>query len=133
MDAVAAIDFVEKGPYSFEDLQVSASRYEQFPSYDAFYKMDLLTKRFGPAGDGNQYHDIVTQGGANADNIPPEQLQNTDNIVILPTLLHEAVNGAYLGRSPVEGMNMYQWLQTQSYDVQREEGLSILRVLNILK
>jgi hypothetical protein len=30
-------------------------------------------------------------------------------------------------------MNMYQWLQTQPYEVQREEGLIILRRLQILK
>jgi hypothetical protein len=93
----------------------------------------MIAKRFGGAGDGYQYHHIVTQGGANADNISAEQLQNTDNIVILPTLLHEAVTGEYLGKSPVESLNMYQWLQTQPYEVQREEGLKILRRLNILE
>jgi len=92
-----------------------------------------MIKRFGPAGDGNQYHHIVTQGGANADNIAPGQLQNTENIIILPTLLHEAVSDEYFGPSPVPNMNLYQWLQTQSYDVQREEGLRILRELHILK
>ena len=30
-------------------------------------------------------------------------------------------------------MNMYQWLQTQPYDVQREEGLKILRNLYIIE
>ena len=75
----------------------------------------------------------MTQGGANADNISAEQLQNTDNIVRLPTILHEAVNGEYLKKSPSPNMNMYQWLQTQPYDVQREEGLKILRELHILK
>jgi hypothetical protein len=91
-------------------------------------------KRFGPAGDGEQYHHIVTQGGANADNIPPEQLQNTDNIIRLPTLLHEAVNAEYSKLlQDGTGMTMYQWLQTQSYDIQREEGLKILKRLNILK
>ncbi len=30
-------------------------------------------------------------------------------------------------------MNMYQWLQTQPYDVHREEGVKILRELHILK
>ena len=30
-------------------------------------------------------------------------------------------------------MTMYQWLQTQPFDVQREEGLKILRNLHILK
>jgi hypothetical protein len=56
-----------------------------------------LSKRFGPAGDGYQYHHIVTQGGQNATKIPAAQLQNTDNIVRLPTLIHEAVTAEYLG------------------------------------
>ena len=30
-------------------------------------------------------------------------------------------------------MNVYQWLQTQPYEVQREWGLKILRDLHILK
>ena len=114
IDAAAALDFVKDGPHSLEDLQVSSNGYEQFSSYDQFYKggltHELLAKWFGPAGDGQQYHHIVTQGGANADNIPPEQLQNTDNIIRLPTLLHEAVNAAYLDSSPDPNMNMYQWL-----------------------
>jgi hypothetical protein len=54
---------------------------------------------------------------------------------LLPGLatVHEAVNGAYLRDSQNPNMNMYQWLQTQPYDVQREEGLKILRELHILK
>jgi hypothetical protein len=136
-DAAAAVDFVNKGPHSLEELQVSSSGYEQFSTYGQFYKGEMnlepVTKRFGSAGDGRQYNHIVTQGGLNSKNIPPEQLQNTDNVIILPTLLHEAVNAEYLKRSPVPGMNMYQWLQTQPYDVQREIGLKILRDLNIVK
>lgn len=136
-DVTAALDFAKQGPHSFEDLQVSSGDYEEFSSYRDFIKVDLteepVVKRFGGAGDGCQYHHIVTQGGANASNIPAEQLQNTDNVIRLPTLLHEAVNGAYLNPSPVDGLNMYQWLQTQPYDVQRDEGLKILRRLNILE
>lgn len=136
-DATAAIAFVEKGPQNLEDLQVSSSGYEEFSSYDEFLKdsfgIELMAKRFGPAGDGSQYHHIVTQGGENADNIPPEQLQNTDTIIRLPTLLHEAVNAEYLKPKRGTGMNIYQWLQTQPYEVQREEGLRILRDLGILK
>ncbi len=137
IDAAAALDFVNEGPYSLEDLRVSSSGYEEFSSYDQFIKAELspdqMAKRFGGAGDGNQYHHIVTQGGANADNVPPQQLQNTDNIVILPTLLHEVVNAEYLRPRQNTNMTKYQWLQTQPYDVQREEGLKILRELHVLK
>ena len=55
--------------------------------------------------------------------MPPEQLQNTDNVIPLPTLLHEAVNGEYSSFDDDKGMTLYQWLQTQPYDVQRAEGL----------
>jgi hypothetical protein len=135
IDADAAIEFVKHGPYSLEELQVS-SNYEEFSNYGDFIKdaayLALLVKRFGGAGSGNQYHHIVTQGGANT-KIPPERLQNTDNVIPLPTLLHEAVNGEYSRSDKAKGMTMYQWLQTQPYDVQREEGLKILRRLHILK
>jgi hypothetical protein len=135
IDADAAIEFVKHGPYSLEELQVS-SNYEEFSSYGDFIKdaayLALLVKRFGRAGSGNQYHHIVTQGGAN-NKIPAERLQNTDNVIPLPTLLHEAVNGQYSRFDDAKGMTIYQWLQTQPYDVQREEGLKILRELHILK
>ena len=137
VDATAAMDFVKKGPYDLKDLQVSSQGYEEFSNYDQFYKCELslesMTKRFGPAGDGYQYHHVVTQGGENAINIPPKQLQNTDGIIRLPTLLHEAVNAEYSRFIDDKNMTMYDWLQTQPYDVQREEGLKILRRLHILK
>jgi hypothetical protein len=137
IDAAAAFDFVKNGPHSLEDLRVSSSDYEEFSNYGQFVKgqlsLDQMAKRFGGAGDGYQYHHIVTQGGANADNLSPQQLQNTDNIIRLPTLLHETVNDEYLKRSPDRNMNLYQWLQTQPYEVQREVGLKILRDLPILK
>jgi hypothetical protein len=70
----------------------------------------------------------------NAANVPSEQLQNTENIIILPTLLHQAVTDEYRRPAP-DGSNMtlYEWLQTRPYDVQREIGLKILRELHILK
>lgn len=137
IDATAAFDFASKGPYSLEELQMLSNGYKEFASYGDFIKGELtpdaVAKMFGSAGDGYQYHHIVTQGGANEDNISPEQLQNTDNIVRLPTLLHEAVNGAYSRGKDGTTMTMYEWLQTQPYDVQREEGLKILRQLYILQ
>jgi len=135
-DAVAALNFVQNGPYSLEDLQVS-SDYKQFSSYDAFLKIRLNStftlKYFGPAGGGSQYHHLVTQGGANADTVLP-RLQSMENIIILPTLLHEIVSDEYL-KPALDGSNLtlYQWLQTQPYEVQREYGLKILRDLHILE
>jgi hypothetical protein len=51
----------------------------------------------------------------------------------LRALLHESVNAEYSKLlQDGTGMTMYQWLQTQSYDIQREEGLKMLERLNIL-
>jgi hypothetical protein len=129
--------FASQGPYSLEELQVMPGSYEAFSSYNDFVKgatTGVIGKRFGGAGQGYQYHHIVTQGGdANEDNIPPEQLQNTDNIIVLPTLLHEIVNAEYLQPKERTNMSLYQWVQTQSYEEQREEGFKILRELHILK
>lgn len=79
IDAAAALDFVKDGPHSLEDLQVSSNGYQEFSSYDQFNKgglpQELLAKWFGPAGDGQQYHHVVTQGGADADNIPRDNFK----------------------------------------------------------
>jgi hypothetical protein len=136
IDAAAALDFVKKGPRSLQELLVSSSEYEEFSSYDQFLKIqpdpELISKWFGSAGAGYQYHHIVTQGGANESKIPQNQLQSTDNIILLPTLLHEIVSAEYSRFIKDKGMTEYQWLQTQPYGVQREEGLRILRNLHIL-
>jgi hypothetical protein len=120
------------------ELQVSSNGYEEFHSYEQFTKSELtqdqLAKRFGGAEDGYEYHHIVSQGGENGRKIPPEQLQNTDNIIRIPTLLHEAVSGEYQKDAPDGSRRtVYEWLQTQPYEVQREYGLQILRKLHILK
>ncbi len=118
-------------------FRMLSNGHEEFASYGDFIKgestLDVISKMFGRADDGYQYHHIVTQGGANEDNISPEQLQNTDNIIRLPTLLHEAVNAEYLKPAPSDpNVTFYDWLQQQPYEVQYEEGLKILRTLHIL-
>jgi len=62
------------------------------PAPDFVKRALAITKMFGSAGDGNQYRHIVTQGGLNAANIPQELLQNANNIIMLPTLLHQMVS-----------------------------------------
>jgi hypothetical protein len=135
-DAQAAFDFASKGPYSLKELQMLSNGYQEFASYDDFIKSELtlddVAKMFGSAGDGYQYHHIVTQGSANANSIPAEQVQNTDNIIRLPTILHEAVNAEYSSSREGSSVTMYQWLQTQPYEAQRDKGLKILRKLHIL-
>jgi hypothetical protein len=83
-------------------------------------------KRFGSAGDGYQYHHIVEQGGANANGFSAQQLQSTDNIVRIPTLLHEAINSEF---SP----SLRQEMQTKSFSEQQDKGIKVMRDLGIIR
>jgi hypothetical protein len=136
IETEVASKFVQLGPHRLEELQVAADR-EAFSSYKAFYKYDRLDdwleKRFGPAGEGQQYHHIVEQG-PNADSISAIQLQSTENIIRLPTLLHEEVSAVYGKAAPeAPGMTLRQWLREKPYEFQYQYGLKVLRDLAILR
>lgn len=133
----SAIDFVKKGPYTLDQLRASPDD-ESFSSFDAFKKTSLaleaLLKAFGSAGPGNEYHHVVEQGGDNAINIPPELLHSTKNIFRVPRLLHELVNAEYAKPSVQDPTkSVREWLRTQPFDVQYEEGIKILKKLGIVK
>ncbi len=74
IDVKAALDFVNKRPHTLEELRAAAT---------------------GPSQPGYENHHIVTQGGQNATNMSQELLQSGDNIVRVPTLLHEEINAEY--------------------------------------
>ena len=59
-------------------------------------------------------------------------VERKENIIRIPTLLHEAINAAY--SKPKEGtdMTLYEWVQTQPYEVQRAEAIKVLRGLGII-
>jgi hypothetical protein len=137
IEAKAAKEFVAKAPYSLDDLRASPD-FESFPSHDAFVKdfhsiEEWIVKRFGPAGDGYDYHHIVEQGGENAEKIPAEQLHNTDNMVRIPRLVHEAINAKMYDKKPGTDMTYREWLPKQPYSVQRATGIEIMRDLGIVR
>ena len=65
-----------RAPRTLRILQVHRSEYEEFAelrcrsSRSGLGHQTMMAKRFGGAGAGNQYHHIVTQGGANPDQHP---------------------------------------------------------------
>jgi hypothetical protein len=95
---------------------------------------EVISAADAPSKPGYEDHHIVTQGGRNWMNFPEEQLQSPDNIVRVPTLLHERITAEYFKASGVmPGMKVYQWLQTQPFDVQYNEGVKIMRDLKIIQ
>ncbi len=135
VETEAALNFAQSGPHRLEELMVAESG-EGFSAYDAFLKCeeeDPLEKRFGPAGDGYQYHHIA-EAGINEGAIPISRLQSTDNIIRIPTLLHEEISAAYGRSAPTaRNMSLRQWLKGQSYQMQYDYGLNVMRELGILR
>ena len=89
-------------------FQISSSGYEEFSSYnDQFVKGRIETRtkmdQDGSAVRAMAMNTIISLPKAARTwmNLSPQQLQNTDNIIRLPTLLHEAVNDEYL--RPIAG------------------------------
>ena len=80
--------------------------------------------------DRDMFHHIWRLSEPGAGNLGPAC--NGDGLVLGRTPLVERC-GEYSRFIRDKGMSEYQWLQTQPYDVQREEGLRIFRNLHILK
>jgi hypothetical protein len=131
----AATRFVNEGAHTLSDLRVS-QKLEVFSNYRAFLKIDVdpnrereLEKRFGSAGDGMSYHHIVERSAG----FPESVTETTENIVRIPDILHEAINGRYL--QPVSETNrvpLRAWLRTQPYAVQREWGIRVMKEFGII-
>ena len=130
-----AIEFVEKGPYTLDQLQVAGNG-DTFSSYDDFKKaslMEAMLKAYGAAGPGREWHHLVEQGGSNETKFSPEQLQSTNNIIPLPGPAHDLVTAEYAKEYDESGVSVREWLSGQSFEAQRDEGIKILRSLGIVK
>jgi len=134
-DADIAIEFASGGPRTLEELRVS-SQDESFSSYGAFKKKEFfeegdLLKRFGPAGDGYEYHHIVEQGPNNE--IPDGDIQSTKNIVRIPKLLHEEISSEYGQAESGTNVSVRESLRSQSFEEQWKRGLEAMRKVGILQ
>jgi hypothetical protein len=130
-EVAAAEAYVRGGPKTLEELRASLED-RSFSTGDAFKKVSL-EKYYGSAGPGQDWHHIVWQGGVNGDNIPAGLLHSTENMVRIPRLLHEEITDAYRDTYDDSGKTLRQWLDTQPYEVQRAEGIRVMRGLGIIK
>ncbi|WP_152621849.1 hypothetical protein [Archangium violaceum] len=101
--------------------RVLPSGHRAFKSFDDF--KDFV----GPAGEGKQWHHIVEKREANLKRFGSEALHNTENVVPLEEGLHADVSAFYSSKQEFitgsPGLTVRQWLNTQSYEVQRQFGL----------
>ncbi|NMO13454.1 hypothetical protein HPC49_23275 [Pyxidicoccus fallax] len=100
------------------------------PGFRAWKSHSGFKKAMGPAGPGKEWHHIVEQTPGNVQRFGPEALHNTENVIPLDKGLHTRVSAFYssiqesVTRSP--RLTVRQWLSTQSYEAQRDFGLSAI-------
>jgi hypothetical protein len=127
IDINAAIDFIKTGPHSLDELRVSQEN-QSFTSFAG------LKARLGAAVSGFQLHHIVEQSAIDGQNITARMAHNTENVVRIPTLFHEAINERYSGPSEADpSRTVREWLQDKSYEEQRAYGLQVMRDLGIIR
>jgi hypothetical protein len=88
---------------------------------------------------GYEQHHIVNQNPSNLakesfEKFGSDLIDNSSNIVWVPRLLHECVNGEYSSNSDGSGTPLVRdVINNMDFQQQREEGLKILRKCGVLK
>lgn len=128
-DAAAALEFAKHGPYKLEDLFVDTEE-RSFSSFAALKKVEV-EKFYGPAGDGWEYHHIVEQNQQGT--ISASEINSTRNVIRIPKLLHEEINGAYARKNESLGASLRQSLESGRFDQQYRAGIGVLRDLGVIE
>jgi len=94
----------------------------------AFRSFRAFKRYMGQAGEGKEWHHIVEK--RNARRFGAEAIHNTENVVALDKELHTRLSAFYSAIRPrithSESLTVRQWLSTQSYEAQRQFGLTAI-------
>ncbi|MFZ6021632.1 MAG: RHS repeat-associated core domain-containing protein [Chloroflexota bacterium] len=87
----------------------------------------------GSAGSGMAWHHIVEQNPANISRFGTQAVNNTSNLIRLPSgarLLHQQISGYYSSIQPLvtgsDILTVRQWLQTKSFEFQWKFGIELI-------
>ncbi|RKI37208.1 hypothetical protein D7Y27_26220 [Corallococcus sp. AB004] len=88
-----------------------------------------LKRARGPAGPGKQWHHIVEQTEGNVQRFGPQALHNTENVIAIDEAIHQRISGYYSSKAPVltGSQTVRQWLSTQSFQAQKDFGMTTLK------
>jgi hypothetical protein len=98
----------------------------------AFKSFDDFKDFMGPAGKDRQWHHIVEQHQGNLQRFGPEALHNTENVISIDAKTHARISSWYSRKPEGWSMTIRQWISQQSYEAQREYGLSVLRDFGVV-
>ncbi|MBZ4334500.1 hypothetical protein [Corallococcus sp. AS-1-12] len=87
-----------------------------------------LKRARGPAGPGKQWHHIVEQTDGNVQRFGPQAVHNTENVIAIDEAVHQRISAYYSSKDPRISLTqtVRQWLSGQSFQAQRDFGLSTL-------
>lgn len=120
-----AFNVASKWVGGFSKIMAARTGTQSFKSFSAF------KRAMGPAGKGKAWHHIVEQNPANIAKFGPEAIHNTGNLMKLPHgagTIHAKISGHYSSiQGFTGGKTVRQWLNTKSFDFQRNYGLKKLK------
>lgn len=97
-------------------------------SAKAYKSFRAFKREMGKAGKDMEWHHIVEQHKADTKQFGAEAIHSTDNIVRVPKEVNREINRYYSSkdRSISGDLTVRKWLETQSYEKQREFGQQVL-------
>ena len=105
------------------------------PPNQGYSSFKDLKKSIGSAGNGNDWHHIVEQSQIKKSGFNPEQIHNTNNIIAVDHATHMKITGYYNTKSFrfTGGLSVRDWLAGQSYEIQYNFGLDVLRKFGVIE
>ena len=105
-----------------------------------FKNFRALKKYLGSPGEGNEWHHIVEQCQIKRSGFDAETIQNVNNVINISKETHRLISGIYSSvPDPLvfgidtHGMILRNWLTNQSFQVQYQIGLKILKYFGVLR
>ncbi|NOK11423.1 SitA5 family polymorphic toxin [Corallococcus exercitus] len=87
-----------------------------------------LKRARGPAGTGKQWHHIVEQTDGNVQRFGPQAVHNTENVIAIDEAVHQRISAFYSSKDVrfSATQTVRQWLSGQSFQAQRDFGMTVL-------
>jgi hypothetical protein len=84
--------------------------------------------------EGYEDHHVAEQKSARQDGFPESQINDSENVVRIPTYKHREINGWYsTPNKDFNGLSPREYLRGRSWEERREVGLFALKKFNVLK
>ena len=98
-----------------------------------FSSFSALKNSLGSAGRNYQWHHIVEQCQIQKSGFSKYWIQNSNNVINIPTQIHNKISAYYSSKIPgvTGGKTVREWLAGQSFQKQYEYGVRILRMYGV--